>query len=44
MAPQVLRTRYERYDDAARLMRDYDPRGVFGNAMLDTYFPREGRR
>jgi xylitol oxidase len=38
-APDVVRQRYDRYDDFEALLREADPRGKFRNEMLDAYFP-----
>ncbi|MFC6085484.1 D-arabinono-1,4-lactone oxidase [Sphaerisporangium aureirubrum] len=33
-APEILRTRYDRWDDFHTLMRHYDPAGKFANAFI----------
>jgi alditol oxidase len=40
MGGERLATRYERYHDFRALMERYDPRGVFRNKTLNTWFPR----
>ncbi|MDH2426550.1 FAD-binding protein [Sphaerisporangium sp. TRM90804] len=35
--PETLRSRYPRSPDFARLVREYDPAGTFGNAFVDRY-------
>lgn len=37
--PDVVRSRYDRAPDFVALMKHYDPRGTFRNAMLDEYLP-----
>jgi xylitol oxidase len=39
MPPEVVRGSYDRAADFVALMRHYDPRGTFRNAMLDEYLP-----
>ena len=34
----VLSSRYDRWDDFPRLLRDHDPTGKFRNAWLDRHF------
>lgn len=38
-APEVVARRYPRYADFRRLMREYDPAGIFRNELLDRYLP-----
>jgi alditol oxidase len=37
MAPEVVRSRYPRFDDFVALQAKYDPKGVFRNAFLNRY-------
>ena len=37
LAPAQVRSLYEKLPDFQQLLRDYDPRGKFRNAFLDTY-------
>ncbi|GAA5196258.1 alditol oxidase [Rugosimonospora acidiphila] len=39
MAPEVVRSRYERHADFVRLAKEYDPAGALRNAFLDRYLP-----
>lgn len=38
-SPEVLATRYPRFDDFRRLRAELDPSGVFGNEFVDRYVP-----
>ncbi|MEV6317362.1 D-arabinono-1,4-lactone oxidase [Streptomyces sp. NPDC051776] len=40
MAPGTVAGLYPRWDDFRRLLDDYDPEGLFRNAMIDRIFPR----
>jgi xylitol oxidase len=39
LRPEFVRGQYERLPDFQRLLRRYDPAGVFRNQMLNTYIP-----
>lgn len=39
MSPEDVRSGYDRAEEFVELMRHYDPRGIFRNAMLDEYLP-----
>jgi xylitol oxidase len=36
-SPDAVRPLYPRLDDARRLLRDFDPEGLFSNDFLDAY-------